>query len=81
MESLNLKGAKAPPLVNGKFCFDTYHKWVEVNKLKPTDMTFEEWKAYCSRGVAPTEYYARIEWELTKLSNIKYWWVANGIVK
>lgn len=42
----DLIGLESPPLVNGEFSVCLWARWRSVNKLRPTDMTYDKWKEY-----------------------------------
>ena len=75
-----LVGMESSPLVDGKFCLDTYRRWKTVNKLWPWDMTYEQWRDWNEKTMLPLSdnIYIRAEQQLIRLSELKHWFYAVG---
>lgn len=72
---MDLKGLKAPPLVDGKFCIHTYREWMTVNKYWPWQMTFDQYKQWLDDHSKPKSdnLFVRLDQDQIRLSNLKHW--------
>ena len=75
-----LKGLNAPPLVDGRFCIDTYREWMTVNNKWPWKMKYDDYKKHLDKDNMTTggplwETYNR---NLARLCRLKEWFYQVG---